>query len=35
MTGPGYDLPNVPWVMYFTHRGHSFTPKGARVVVHY
>jgi LysM repeat protein len=66
MTGPGYDLPNVPWVMYFTHRGHaihgaywhnnfgqpmshgcinmrpseaewlySFTPNGARVVVHY
>jgi lipoprotein-anchoring transpeptidase ErfK/SrfK len=23
MTGPGYDLPNVPWVMYFTHRGHA------------
>jgi LysM repeat protein len=66
MSGPGYDLPNVPWVMYFTNRGHaihgaywhnnfgqpmshgcvnlplgeaewlySFTPNGARVVVHY
>ncbi|MEZ4770776.1 MAG: LysM peptidoglycan-binding domain-containing protein [Caldilineales bacterium] len=23
MTGPGYDLPNVPWVMYFTNRGHA------------
>jgi lipoprotein-anchoring transpeptidase ErfK/SrfK len=23
MTGPGYDLPNVPWVMYF-YRGYSF-----------
>lgn len=23
MTGPGYDLPNVPWVMYFTGRGHA------------
>lgn len=23
MTGPGYDLPNVPWVMYFTDRGHA------------
>lgn len=23
MTGPDYDLPNVPWVMYFTNRGHA------------
>lgn len=23
MTGPGYDLPNVPWVMYF-YSGYSF-----------
>jgi LysM repeat protein len=23
MSGPGYDLPNVPWVMYFTNRGHA------------
>lgn len=23
MTGPGYDLPNVPWTMYF-YRGYSF-----------
>lgn len=23
MTGPGYDLPNVPYVMYFTNRGHA------------
>lgn len=23
MTGPGYDLPGVPWVMYFTNRGHA------------
>ena len=23
MTGPGYDLPNVPWIMYFTNRGHA------------
>lgn len=23
MTGPDYDLANVPWVMYFTNRGHA------------
>jgi len=23
MTGPGYDLPGVPWVMYFTYGGHA------------
>jgi lipoprotein-anchoring transpeptidase ErfK/SrfK len=23
MSGPGYDLPNVPWVMFFTSRGHA------------
>jgi len=23
MTGPDYDLPGVPWIMYFTNRGHA------------
>ena len=23
MTGPGYDLPDVPWIMYF-YQGYSF-----------